>query len=806
MKTIWLCLLSFILCIYAGCSSSDNPPPEPTPEPTMESFFEPIPPTLSPPDEGGIINNASSDIIAGNEKTTSETNDPTPVPVVMNRWFYLINGHDIQQFSTSTSTTSAYILTVSGSAPWGAPSPNGGTAVSVASLDLNEISPDKRGRSLWKAVQSSVSGQFYLRSAESFEPQLNGGDYTGMYPSLLLGYGATFAPLDLGYVPAWNSSACVFWNQEESPNGDQSAFQMWSYDTETAELLNFSNGPLYYASGDALVGTGSGASENQWYTYPNYYLGQIVGQQDSVPAFPAFPLDAVTYNSCTVPDGGTEAGQQAAYEYISNQAIKGLTQGDECYEDIRCEYTNLNMTSALAACNSDCTDWAEDPTNTNPGSYNNVTISDTDWQAVTCQLSMECAYASQIQTTFNNYNDILDWIFTEDASTLPQLGSDLNLSAETSVNVVAIDIIEGILYTVLSAADPVLGVFANLMEMGVSAAEDAGESTAQQLTQSITTTVAKLYSDLGTQMQLLMDQTSNGENLILSDWGRLKLAGPLTEIPGYNGLGISDDDQATIEIYAKKGYILSAMQVLLPLAYSLAPNVCLDNDTPFDKMPSQAYYAYSTFGTQTGSYTVNYLFETGNTKNFPDPQVMTTDIMGNGANSFELFNGLNGWNGIPQTAKPTQTNLGVSGTVVTLFNASSADLSVEVSPSQGMIAAPTYFFNSNGYCDYASGLHGSETSANFELRPYGYLPVWVTAKNEQLTVDITVTDSGTGGQACSFTFGSDGSLCNVPAWAWDLSFGTGWSGTDISSQAPGCVNGGTMTFPAGLWLTLYQTD
>ena len=119
-------------------------------------------------------------------------------------------------------------------------------------------------------------------------------------------------------------------------------------------------------------------------------------------------------------------------------------------------------------------------------------------------------------------------------------------------NVVPIDIIEGLVYTLLSATgDPAAGVFANLMETAVNTTLASGQG--QTLTQKLTTTVANLYTDLGNQLTAVMNQEYNGENAILMDWGRLQQIGPLTLVTGYNGLGLSTTDESNIESAAIKG-------------------------------------------------------------------------------------------------------------------------------------------------------------------------------------------------------------------------------------------------------------
>ena len=786
MKTILLCLLSFILCIsYTGCSSSDNPHPEPTPDPTMKSFFIPIAPPLSPSDEGGIITSESKSSAAG--KSVASTNDPTPEPVSLNKWFYLVNGVGVDDISP---TNMPNVLTVSGGPPNGAPNPNGGTAVSIESFN-----PDNSGKALWKAVSSPDNGYFYLQSATSFKINTS---YTYPYPNLLVGYGATFAPLVLGYLPEWNSSTCIYWNQKGSPTGDQSDFQKWLYDTGTGQMWNLGddNRALYNDAGSALVGNGSSAPANQWYIYPNYYLGQIVAQPNSDPPFPAW-----------------NSGEQAAYDYLSEQLLASssptCTFEGTSYNGIRCEYINLDaQTSALSDCENVQSKYS------NPGTYNNVSISSTDWSNVTEQLVNECTYASGVQNTFNQIGTLLTNVFVDDSMLIEGLVGDLYLSETQNVSGVPLDIIEGMLYTVLSAVPdaPVCGILANVMETGVNVSVAESGDSKNPITTEYDINVADLNNQLSNAMTAVFDGIASAETKILQDWGRLQKVYPLTLITGFNGLGMTPYDKTELQQIAKMGYTLSVMQELLPVSsYGLSLNAAVQNDT-FSSIPSYAKHSYSTFGSDTSNVNTGYLYmlnEWTGDQEYPDSQVMQTDILNNGANPFELFNGINGWAGMPLSVSlalyPQYSNLSCTGSVLTLFNATSADMNVLVTPSQGKIAAPGYLFNAN--TEQPGGLsgspEGSESSGTFELRPYGYLPIWVTAyggsdHDNNLTVDVKISDAQNDEWYCSFTFGGDGCYGKVPTYQWDVSYQSGWSGIFYSLPQT--------SYPAGLWMTLYETD
>ncbi len=351
---------------------------------------------------------------------------------------------------------------------------------------------------------------------------------------MLVGYGASTIDLDVGQVLGEGSSGeDITLNQAQPPmSNPNTEFQQWIYNTNNGYLTNVLTGDRF----------GLGKAP-EWFAYPNYFIVQVALEPNSNPPFPAA-------SATTTPYGVTDvAGEQAAYNYISYHVLLGsvssCTLEGTTYTGIRCDYNNLSATSLLDTCASDTSSWSVNAAQlqqTNPGSYPapapNTTptpISNADWAAVVVQLNMECQYAASVQTTFANYNTIFTDVFESDSATIPGLASDLDVSSNT-VNVVAVDYIEGSIYTVLSAAPiPGAGALANLMEMGVNTS--LAKSAA--LTQRVNTTAGALYTTLESTFQTALTQETNGENAILEDWGRLQQIGPLAAVDGYNGLAIT---------------------------------------------------------------------------------------------------------------------------------------------------------------------------------------------------------------------------------------------------------------------------
>ena len=762
---------------------------------------------LSPPDPGGIIAfQQGGKARRANVQPVNKSSAASPNTV---HWFYLINGEGIPPGVTNTTTPpvnwTPNVLTVNGTAPGGAPNPNGGTGIAIAAMK-----PASNGSQLWKAVAATTSGYVYLRSAESFTVN-NAQGFSSTtnstnWPNLLVGYGATAAPLDVGNA-SFNPSA-IYWNQSGSPTGDNSAFQSWQYKAcddnfteECGELVNLGN--------SSQLLNESSSPNDQWYAYPSYYAEQVVQQPNSDPPFPA----------------NTDEGELAAYEYLSCVIFNSqlgcsadpktpplpplnCTLEGTAYNGIRCAYI-VPSTSYLSACTSLAS------STVNPGSTPatlttpdggkipaGTAISDSDWANVTNQLYLECLYAGDIQTVFSNYGLVMTDVFLNTEAVLPQLAIDLGLSQNQNVSAVPIDILEGTLYTLLSATGNTgAGVVANLMSMGVNTAQAADSGSS--LKNPVTAEVQDLYTQLHTQFTFLTQQTANGENAILEDWGRLEQLGPLAIQTGYNGLALdtANGNLTKLEQQVREGYALSVMQQLLPVSkYVLQSNLAgTSSSAPVIaiKYPSWDQYSYLTFGTfPPANYNVGWFMLSQSGTEYPSQTVMQTDIMDNGANPFEVFNGINGWKAMPLGGI---TNMDCSTTVATLFNATPTDLSVTVTPQQGVLAASGYNFNGNGSAS------GDENAAGFELRPYGYLPIYVSANGSggrDLTMVVTISDGSN--QVASFTFGNDGCTQNsYNVWNVSSSNNYGFSPAGYPNTRYGNLSVGN---PTALWWTITNTS
>jgi hypothetical protein len=766
--------------------------------PIPESYFIARPLPLSAPDPVGSAN--PDQPVARLASAAAESTDDSAF-AQRTRWFYLVNGSG--PTADASASNLPYVLMPNGTPPQGAPNPNGGTGVGVEPLDPNPTGADI-GAALWKAVPTG--NDCYLRSAQSF--QINSHSIAaGGFPSLLLGYGITSsssdqvqgdAPLDLGYVPAFAPQALLSWNQQASPTGDQSDFQRWNCNAADGSLTNAqAPGPLYStysaansaANSQTAFGTPAKASAAQWYAWPDYALESIYQQ-------PAQPFPAFT------------DGEQLAYLCLSAQITEAKLSAAPCTnpptwtgctlsgniqeQGMRCQYTSASNDDVSICITT--TGIAIDGSNLQT-SYNGQSFTATDWQNAATQLHQECSDVANVRELFKTYNQILTDIFAADSVDVSTISLDIGLSADQTVNTTGIDIVEGLLNSALSLGDPAAGLIANLMETGVTAAEDAGGDTASNLTETIKVEVSELLQELSQAFTSVLTGLGNVETAILTDWGRLQAIQPLLQSTGFNGLKVKD--AGPVVEAAQKAYSLAIMQQLVPLAYGLVQSVAVADSLPDPNSTSSGAFSYETFGSLSGSINTGSL--SGLDRAGSPSSAMLNDLETYGANPFELYNGLNGWAdlayGLPFGYVSTPLmNVDCTGSVVTLFSATDQNLTVEVNPSQGEIAAPGVDFSAV-YGDFS----GWEGSLTLELRPYGYLPIFVTANghdSNDLTVELIITNDGA--SVADITFGGDGCRGDDPTAILSQSVSNGWAIDGFSQRAQ---DGNT---PAGLWGTLYQ--
>jgi len=832
--------LSLLLAIAflgaAGCGggSSSGTSPQPPAPPVVQtgSAFIPVMPPLSPNDvwnSAVAATNASVNAAASRRLAAAAA---TPQPINLDHWFFLLNGNLSNNNPLPTGlgapapASTPYVMTVTGTGN-GFPAPNG--SLGVTNLQLN---PNTTGQQLWKAV-AAPNGNFYLRSAESFKVNTQ-STRSGNPPSMLVGFGGNgvqdaftsgtpAVPLDLGYDTAAGgisgqnpNGIAIYMNQEYQPNvgfsgtTDGSQFQQWSYNTANAQLTNGNGGQIYAINGQSTysVGSSSSAPGNQWYAYPNYYLENVVNEPNSSPPFPV---------ASTSPSAGTDqAGEQGAYSYISNQLLGSVAANQICsyegtnYNGIRCQYLNLTATATLTTCESVV------PAYTNPGTYSGAAISAADWQAVQTQITAECRYAADVQTTFNQYNTFLTQLFTQDSAAIAGIVSDVGIPNTQQVSPIPIEIIEGLVYTVLSAVGgPVGGVVANLISTATTVALSASSQNQQTLTHPLATTVANVYTSLGTTFQSITTGLNSAETSILEDWGRLQQIGPATEFDGYNGLGLTRTDLTDAENEALKGYKITVMQALLGAGVSDFVQGFPTSTSNYSTASN--VYNYPTNGPNNSANTGMYFYQVpGGTLGGKDSLAATSsavlnDIFSNGGNQFEVFNGINGWTELPLYAfQSYPTTTAVNGNEVisqgfpascqftfgTVFNYTPTNLSVTFSTSASL-----------NYAQIGGPNGESVSSYSAELPAYGYAPVYTLIgidDSETFNVDVYDFNVSTSNPVASFPFkASPCSTVDVPSAAWNS--GYNWAQSNFNAQSVVNANGNAPA-PGGVWGTLINPN
>lgn len=734
---------------------------------------------------------------------TTDTNLP--------RWFILVNGKSVPSPMAFFTPT---VLTVNGTGPAGSPNPNSGTGVGLAPMTLvaspvAQSSPSAvptsvpfsfSGAQVWQAAPGTQPDSFFLRSAESFTVD------TANNPvgSLMLGYGATEAVLELGYLPSWY--AAIFLDQSNSPTGDNSCFEQWSYDTTTAQITNCNGGQLSDGAPTVNVGSGTSAPGNQWYALPNYHLVDVIARANASPLFPAWT-----------------ANQQNAYNWISSQPTINATgpcvpvtvgiganqMSGQCFTGVRNEYQNINFNTAQTSANI--------LNLTYPSATFSPFFAPADLTAVQTQLNLELTYVGDVQLLIGNARTVMGTVFWENTNVLTKVVADLGVSASAKPYAVAAEIVEGSLYTLLSAMGPLIAPVANVMQ----AAFDTTAVSQPTFEQSVGGTVGELAGNLNTQFNFLNDALTLDYNTIVYDWSRLSEVGPETQQAGYWGLFWPDELTGIVIPYLVNGYQITVMKALLPLTYNLHEVVGQTSASiiPFSP-PDYAQYGWD-FGsgittmavggmgtTDWAGYFNQGYWETGSVAfKYPSSTVMNDDLLDLGANPFEIFTGINGWGGGAGTVY--YPNLSCEGVAVSLFNATPSDLWVNYTTVQGEESA----ISASSHKDYGAvfdseywELNGLKGTAWAELRPFGYTTMFyaqdnVTPTNQTGSITVFDPNFSTTNSVAFFEEGQDGCTADSHTNIHKGSTTNGnysWSGgLHTRGQSSG--------EPGGVWGTLINT-
>jgi hypothetical protein len=217
-------------------------------------------------------------------------------------------------------------------------------------------------------------------------------------------------------------------------------------------------------------------------------------------------------------------------------------------------------------------------------------------------------------------------------------------------------------------------------------------------------------------------------------------------------------------------------------------------------------YTYHTFGNVLPNVTEGSWFS-GSTA---QPQASAISTLNQYAPNYyafyEFMNGLNLWS----NETLIMDNVDGCTIAIEIFNATPADLFVTIIPNanvqnnSGMIAAPGFDYSAGvgpGTLP-EGGLDGSLGQADFELTPYGYLPIYSTNTGHYNMV-VTITDqNGFAGNFNVYTSNSKG-VCSYSPVLTPWTAQNGYAFTIPGSRPPyGNAPGNA---PAASQVTIYNT-
>ncbi|MGD9765643.1 MAG: hypothetical protein AB7V27_18255 [Candidatus Binatia bacterium] len=504
----------------------------------------------------------------------------------------------------------------------------------------------------------------------------------------------------LSYLPTTGGAVTAL----VDPTGGD--IQQWRYDADSAGIANaFSGGNLYVvgdATGEAApvaVGYDFETPGNEWHPWPSYPLGKILAQTPH--GFPQF------------------SGEEAeAYDCINDEqhfdlAVTCELGGGQVNAGVRCEYKNL--AAPLGAYQDDLRGYTAA----------SCDVSAQAFQTVVAQLNAELSAAQAVQKLYAEYNEFFDQVFIENTDQLNQLVLDAAIDQSSQVKAVAGAVVEGVVYTVLSALGPVTSVVANVMETAINGVEAAQPGV---LSSPFTAAVEDLYTELSERFAAIVSALDTQEGMILTDWDMMQQVAMLAgEIGTPDSLGFDPTQKTALLDAAASGYAVATMQMLLPAKYRLTRNYAQADGEGFNIPP----YAQWVQELGPGFYNAFAIGGPGT----PSEAALQTDVFDNGATQHDFFYGTNGWGGFNDGAT---SNIDCYGQVVAVVNYTANPLSVTVQPRTGV-------FGGNGADLSFGGTTGTNSAVTQALPPYGAVQFAGSAILEddvstQLVFDVEVFD------------------------------------------------------------------
>jgi len=475
------------------------------------------------------------------------------------------------------------------------------------------------------------------------------------------------------------------------------AFQQWRF-TEGALTCVATGQALTVAAPLGAEALTSPLAANQsWSWTPGYLLTTILNQSAS--GFEPFTGD-----------------QAAAYNSINAQLepdIPGF--------DVREQYSNTG---------APLTGWIAQIGTFQPPAG----VSENDWEAVTGQIVVELTYAASIQSLFLQYQDFHSDAFENNISSLIAIGNDLSVSSSANVNTTGTALLEGVIYTVLSALPEIGGILGNLFETGFNAAVANGAVSPA----SFAVVYNELWGNLTPGFVAVLKELGLQETAILSNWNMMEPVATAILSSGPNSLAWPPTNTAAYVSAATQGYCLAALQMLIPTQQIWVAR-CGGLPTsapPVNNAPAAASWGYQDyFANVFFVAATSYDGTIGPPDNFTYPSsAVIADVTNNGGRVSDFYPGRAGWNvNVVDgwlSAGETFNGFGYwqyDTLLTTIVNMSDRTLSVALKAEEGSVA-----------------VIGNSTQT---VGPYGVLD-FASDHSNGLRIDVTVTDQETGvGQA-----------------------------------------------------------
>lgn len=616
------------------------------------------------------------------------------------------------------------------------------------------VQPGSRGQ-VWRA-DSLGNGFAYLSS--------------GLGNAILLSYGGC------GANAVMNNS------QQNSPKSGADGFQQWNFTRagsatiggEVVSLVTIGNptcaGTLYSPNlkdpqtNTVLVGTGGSAPGNRWFPYPNYPLDTILNEPPL-----QFPK-------------GTTQDQVTAYDYISSQLLGVATSSlPTCtfpngygYTGVRCQYTSAVANfSQYQATLTNMVDF--------PSLYaSSAGVPVDTFSQVATQVQTEVDDVVVVDSLFSDLNDANQDLGISESTGLNLYLTDAlgSTTAANNVKGTTAAVLNGILYTVLSAGPGPLGVFANLMETGINATEAATQGSVQ-LGNPFQVAANALWTQLNTQFLSVLDTLADMQTAIVTDWGYLQNVAALTKVSGPGSLNWQDDTTKNVTDQANKSWAVTSMQMLLPARYQLYRLTAQANGdlitypntnngyVPDPAPPSYAQYA-QLVGEQNISYSLwNQYFIADSKFNYPSEAALQNDVFDNGGSPYDLFLSTNGWD-----FTTNDYYLNCWGAITTITNWTEKPMSVIANPQQGKLGGngDSLFLRPTGNLSSDDPV-GTVEYVSLPLAPYGSVSFgsaywYQDAFNSGLEIYFQVWDYAYSSTASIISFTTHQHSCGSTDQTW----------------------------------------